>query len=588
MKKWLVIGISIIAAILLTFTSLTNVIGYHTVQASQRQTKKEAVNQKELLFQTILDIANNKEIQRILLKSQMMKGRFLNADGKSLQPLTKQQLNRMYLIGTFLSKIVGKSRIQSMIQKHESMDPDVQQEINTVFEKNATLNKEIQLLTSSDCGCDDSQTTKLGHPIICATLLVIMGLIFFSFWILHFFLMMPPSVAIEFLALLLSLESPFVVLYQRFNCPMPKGNNFPFISDISPADGEQNVSLSLTELSFHIHDIEGDLMSYKVTTSPDIGGGTAILVPNGTYNIPIVHPLQNGTTYSWLILIYEGDTSGTPVGRTRTFTTETLFPLIRNPSPRQNAEFVPLATSNVSFDLTDYQGDLMNWTVETQPDIGSGTGTDVANGSYTVLISGLEYFTTYTWFVNVTDGRYWTKKTFSFRTTTEKTVILEPTDDTTITENAPNGNSGASDTISLRSMSWVEWDGLIKFNLNTIPSNVTILYADLQTYYYNNHDGNPSGHQVNLYRITSDWNEDIITWNTHPSYVTEPSSSAIMPATINDWVFWNLTGDVQTFYNGGTPNYGWRIMDTSGDNIISYFQSKENSGNHPLLIIGYE
>jgi hypothetical protein len=585
MKKWFVIGISIVAAILLTLTSLTNVIGYQTVQTSHQQTKKEAVNQRELLFQTIIDITNNKEIQRIILKSQMSRGIFPTSE---IPVLTKNQLKRIYFIGLILSKFISKTRIQSMVHTDQLITTEIQQEINAVIEKNSLLNDEITQLLNSDCGCEKS---KWGFPIICTTLLVMMGLVFFSWYLLMIFLMAPPSAVYDLLELLIRLEYPFILLYQRFNCPVPKGNNFPFISDISPADGEQNVSLSLTELSFRIHDIEGDLMSYKVTTSPDIGGGTATLVSNGTYTIPIVHPLQNGTTYSWLILIYEGDTSGTPVGRTRTFTTETLFPLIQNPSPNQNAEFVPISTSNVSFDLTDYQGDLMNWTVETQPDIGSGAGTGVGNGRYTVPISGLDYFTSYTWFVNVTDGRYWSKKMFSFRTSSENTVVLEPTDDATISEVSPNSNAGTSDPIDIRShisISWLELDGLIKYNISTLPSNVTIQYASLQLYYFHSSDGNPGGHQVNAYKVTSDWDEGTVTWNTQPSYDPEPSSLAIVPSTLNTWVFWNLTGDIQLFYLGGAPNYGWRMVDTSGSQECSCYHSKEYSEYHPLLIIGYK
>ena len=230
----------------------------------------------------------------------------------------------------------------------------------------------------------------------------------------------------------------------------------------------------------------------------------------------------------------------------------------------------------------------MNWTVETQPDIGSGSSTSVGNGSYTIPISGLDYFITYTWFVNVTDGRYWSKKTFSFRTTNKNTLVLEPTDDATIIEREPDSNTGTDYSIKLRSISGWKWEGLMKFNLSTIPSNVTILFAALQAYYYDNKDGNPSGHQVNAYRITNDWDEENVTWNTRPSSITEPSSFAIMPATINNWVFWNLTRDIQMFYNNSNPNYGWRIIDTSGDNKISYFHSKDYSEYHPLLIIGYE
>jgi len=414
-----------------------------------------------------------------------------------------------------------------------------------------------------------------------------MGLVFIPWFLLLIFSMAPPNAFDELLELLFLFMSPFIILYQLLNCPVPKENNHPFPSDISPADGEQNVSLDLTELSFRLTEKDGDLMSYKVTTSPNIGEGEGELVPNGTYTIPI-SGLQENTKYRWQLLLYEGDFGVTSVSHRYTFTTEALTPFILNPSPIDNAEFVPINTSNVSFDLADPQHELMNWTVETQPDIGSGEGTGVIDGRYTVPISGLDYFTKYTWFVNVTDGTYSANKTFSFRTTTENTVVLEPTDDATILQNAPNDNTGTSESVRLRAISGWKLYGLIQFNLSAVPSNATIQYASLQAFYYNNHDGNPSGHQVNLYRITNEWDEENVTWNTQPSSVTEPSSFAIMPAKINNWVFWNVTGDAQMFYNNGTINNGWRIRDTSGDNKISYFRSKDYIEYHPLLIIGYE
>ncbi len=173
---------------------------------------------------------------------------------------------------------------------------------------------------------------------------------------------------LDLLALFLG---PLLILYQRFNCPIPEGNDFPYISDISPANGEQNVLLNLTELRFRLTDPEGDPMSYKVTTNPYIGEGNGTLVPNGTYIIPI-HGLQPSTHYSWQLYLYAGEPTGTPLAPTYTFTTAPLAPDIGNPLPKHNAQYVPISQSNVSFDLKDFQGDLMNWTVETQPDIGSG------------------------------------------------------------------------------------------------------------------------------------------------------------------------------------------------------------------------
>jgi hypothetical protein len=358
----------------------------------------------------------------------------------------------------------------------------------------------------------------------------------------------------------------------------------PEIISTEPTDGALNVSVSLSKLSFSIEDPSGDLMSYTVTTDPDIGSGNGNLKPDGMYAIP-VHGLQGSTEYKWTLKVSDDVQT---IEQTFTFTTEFIAPVVSNPFPADNAQYVPIETMNVSFDLKDYQGDLMDWTVETQPDIGSGSAIGVGDGRYTIIISGLDYFTSYKWFVNVTDGEHWMKKTYIFRTIAENTLVLEPIDDTAIMENHPNDNCGASEEIALRSLSGWEWDLLFKFDLSVIPSNVTIQDASLQAYYYKNWDGNPGGHHVNLYRISSNWNEDTVTWATHPSYVTELSSFALIPSTIEKWILWDVTDDVMMFYNSGTPNYGWRMVDISGGNQCSYLRSKEYSAYHPVLIIGYE
>jgi hypothetical protein len=361
--------------------------------------------------------------------------------------------------------------------------------------------------------------------------------------------------------------------------------NFPpLVMGISPEDKAVNVPTSLSELTFTLKDYDFDPMTYNVVTSPNIGSGANTNVQNGEYHVP-VSGLDGGTTYTWTVTVSDGTDT---VENEFTFTTETTTPFVSNPLPANNAEYVLLETTNVSFDLIDYQGDLMDWTVETQPDIGSGSATGVGDGRYTVPVNGLDYFTSYKWFVNVTDGNHPMKKTYVFRTIAENTLVLEPTDDTTILENYPDDTDGASESVTLRSLSAWEWDGLLKFDLSSLPSNATVQYASLQMYYYKNWDGNPSGHQVDLFRITSNWNEETVTWGTRPSFVTEPSSSAVMPGSIGNWVSWNVTDDVQLFHDQGTPNYGWRMKDMSGDNTCSYFRSKDYSTFHPVLLINYE
>jgi len=166
-KKFLAIGISTVSVILLILASLTNVVGYQTIQTSQESVIKERINQRELLFQTIVDIVNDKEIQRIILNSQITRGIFPTSD---IPVLTKNQLKQKYFIGLILSKFISKSRIQSMVQKYQLLNPNIQEGINGVIEKDVTLSNEITQLQDSDCDCSDEKTAQWNFPILCLLL----------------------------------------------------------------------------------------------------------------------------------------------------------------------------------------------------------------------------------------------------------------------------------------------------------------------------------------------------------------------------------------------------------------------------------
>jgi archaellin len=91
-------------------------------------------------------------------------------------------------------------------------------------------------------------------------------------------------------------------------------------------------------------------------------------------------------------------------------------PQISELSPLDGATNVPISLSQLTFKLTDYQHDPINYTVTTNPDIGSASGINVHNVKVTVSVSGLAYSTTYTWTVTATDGTYTNTKTFTFTT----------------------------------------------------------------------------------------------------------------------------------------------------------------------------
>jgi hypothetical protein len=177
LDKYPLIGVSICAVVLLILGSLTNVVGYQAVQSLNQKIINEEVDQKELLFQTIVDFANNKEIQQVILKSQISKEGFFNPDVRfpifNTPLITKSQLKQMYLVGLLLSKTISKSKMHSIIEKYQVNNQVLQKEITVVIEKDATLNREIKQLSNSKCDCGKENTALWHFPVLCSILFII-------------------------------------------------------------------------------------------------------------------------------------------------------------------------------------------------------------------------------------------------------------------------------------------------------------------------------------------------------------------------------------------------------------------------------
>jgi len=97
------------------------------------------------------------------------------------------------------------------------------------------------------------------------------------------------------------------------------------------------------------------------------------------------------------------------------FSTIQEAPIVLYTSPT-DGEVVGTEISQISFTLNDPQGDLMDYTVETSPDIGGKSESNVSDGTYHVPVSGIVKDTWYYWYVNATDGTHWSYNKFSFNT----------------------------------------------------------------------------------------------------------------------------------------------------------------------------
>jgi len=150
-------------------------------------------------------------------------------------------------------------------------------------------------------------------------------------------------------------------------------------------------------------------------------------------------------------------------------------PTISNPQPPNGATNVPVTLSQLSVEISDPEGDLMDWTIETSPNIGSASGNNAEDGTITCLVSNLTYGTTYTWYVNVTDGNSWTNETYTF---------------TTESLDSPSNLKAASIDTTTISLTWTKGSNadttVIVRKTGSYPTGITdgvVVYNDTGTSY---------------------------------------------------------------------------------------------------------
>ena len=170
--------------------------------------------------------------------------------------------------------------------------------------------------------------------------------------------------------------------------------------------------------------------------------------------------------------------------------------------------------------------------------------------------------------------------------------IFYPTDDTYIEKSNPNKNHGSLNYFSVATSynGYYDYDSLLRFNLSSINPHKEI-FAKLYIYYYYCFDKGFKA-EYSLYRVVSDWDEDNVTWNNKPSYVSTPTDTLIVPFDTGVWLEFDVTEDVRNFIDGKYINYGWIISDDDycsqwTDLRQSFIYSKEFSNGKfiPYLVV---
>lgn len=130
--------------------------------------------------------------------------------------------------------------------------------------------------------------------------------------------------------------------------------------------------------------------------------------------------------------------------------------------------------------------------------------------------------------------------------------------------------------------------GLVKFDLSSIPAGSTVTSATLYLY----EQGNKLGQTTYIYRVTSNWSENTVTWNSWPTpggnFDSGTAYFSFIPDQNNCMVTLDITSLVQAWVNGTYSNYGLMLYSTGPNHIISYASKEDGTASRqPKLNIVY-
>lgn len=130
---------------------------------------------------------------------------------------------------------------------------------------------------------------------------------------------------------------------------------------------------------------------------------------------------------------------------------------------------------------------------------------------------------------------------------------------------------------------------LVKFDLSALPNGAVIDDAKLKL-----HASTvpASSRTLGAHRVTADWQETGVAWDTQPTTLFEYTNTVGAPSSAGP-VTWEVTADVQLMVDGTEPNYGWLAEDVDEDfgnsSDAMEFSSREHAtaAERPVLEVTY-
>ncbi len=206
----------------------------------------------------------------------------------------------------------------------------------------------------------------------------------------------------------------------------------------------------------------------------------------------------------------------------------------------------------------------------------------------------------------------------------EYTITLDPLDpgfgetlqgvpyvnDSTMRSQAPDTNYGTFALMrSGRRNSADIYRPIISFNMSSLdlPQGTTIDNAILSLYFFRIPGSDTTGTRTHgVHKVQQspprDWNEVQVTANNYTATAawtsfggdfnsTPTDTAAFSSAQLGSWLDFNVTVDVQDFFQNQSGNFGWilRDQDESTDNTRRDFRSKEHTdtAQRPRLVVNF-
>jgi len=258
---------------------------------------------------------------------------------------------------------------------------------------------------------------------------------------------------------------------------------------------------------------------------------------------------------------------------------QNLQPVFSNENPSNNTPDRPITFTPVQVTIEDPDGDTFNWTIEVEPSGDSNNADGDTNGSKNcALTTPLSFGTTYTWYVNATDGWGWTNESYNFITRNQ----YIPSPPTGFTASFANRtiinlawtNNGTNNTIVEwnNAPSWTRGDGNEIYNgTGTSYSHTGLSFGT--TYYYQAWSYNSTD---NVYSTTNSSVSNHTAYNLNTTYHNEDpvNNSVNQPLSLT----WNIT-----INDPEGDTFNWTIESYNGQTASG---NDENNGTKSLSIIG--